>query len=69
MEETKTKTLNLSIECRAYYNAHIEVPANLTFNEAIEYAKQRLDEVPIEGHLEYISGSDVLDIDNCNFNE
>lgn len=49
MEETKTKTLNLSIECRAYYNSHIEVP--------------------IEGHLEYISGSDVLDIDNCNFNE
>lgn len=58
MEETKTKTLNLSIECRAYYNSHIEVPANLTF-----------DEVPIEGHLEYVSGSDVLDIDNCNFNE
>ena len=39
MEETKTKTLNLSIECRAYYNSHIEVPANLTFDKAIEYAK------------------------------
>lgn len=69
MEESKTRTLNLTVKCLAYYNSHIEVPTNLTLNEAIEYARQRLDEVPIEGHLEYVSGSDVLDIDNCDFSE
>lgn len=69
MEEAKTRTLNLTVKCQASYSSRIEVPADLTLNEAIEYAKQRLDEVPIEGHLEYVSGSDVLDIDNCDFNE
>ena len=69
MEETKTRTLNLSIDCRAYYNSHIEVPTDLTLNEAIEYARQRLDEVPIRGCVKYIPGYDALDVNNCNFNE
>lgn len=67
MEKTKTRTLNLTIECRAYYNSSIEVPADLTLDEAIEYAEQHLDEVPIEDHLEYVPGSDALGTDNCDF--
>ena len=35
-----------------------------TFPEAIAYAKEHLDEIPL-GALEYISDSDVLDEDGC----
>lgn len=45
------------------------MPAELTLNEAIEYAKQRLDEVPIRGWVKYIPGYDALDINNCDFSE
>lgn len=69
MEEIKTRTLNLSVKCRASYSSRIEVPADLTLNEAIEYARQRLDEVPIRGSVRYIPGYDALDIDNCDFSE
>lgn len=51
------KTLNLTVMCQAYYNSSIEVPDDMTFDEAIEYAKQHLDEVPIVGSLIYVSNS------------
>lgn len=69
MDETKTRTLNLTVKCRASYSSRIEVPADLTLNEAIEYARQRIDEVPIKGGVRYIPGYDSLDIDNCDFSE
>ena len=45
-----------------------EVPDNMTLEEAIEYAKKHLDEIPC-GELEYISESDELDEENCDFGE
>lgn len=38
----------------------------VSFEEAIEYAKEHINEIPC-GELEYISDSDVLDEENCNF--
>ena len=61
------KTLNLTVMCQAYYNSSIEVPDDMTLEEAIEYAKQHLDEVPIVDGLEYVSDSDELDVENCEF--
>lgn len=62
------KRLNLTVNCQAVYNSSILVPANLNFDEAIAYAYQRLDQVPV-GHLEYIGGSETLDTDNCDFDD
>lgn len=62
------KRLNLTVNCQAVYNSSILVPANLTFEEAIAYAYQHLDQVPV-GPLEYMSGSETLDTDNCDFDE
>ena len=33
------RKLNVTIECLAMYNSSIMVPSELTFEEAIEYAK------------------------------
>lgn len=61
------KRLNLTIQCMAIYNSGIDVPDEMSIDEAIEYAKQHLKEVPL-GVLEYVADSDVLDEENCDFN-
>lgn len=67
-QETKTRLLNVTVTCQAVYNSSIAVPANLSFEDSIAYAKAHLDEIPL-GALEYISGSDELDEENCDFEE
>lgn len=62
------KTLNVTVQCMAVYNSSIEVPDDMTLKEAIEYAKDHLDEIPC-GELDYISNSDELDEENCDFEE
>lgn len=62
------KRLNLTVQCLAVYNSGIDVPDDLDLAAAIEYAKEHLAEIPT-GTLEYISDSDVLDEDNCDFQE
>lgn len=64
----KTKRLNVTATCMAVYNSAIDVPAELTLDEAIQYAKEHIDEIPV-GVLEYIGDSDQLDEENCNFDE
>lgn len=59
------KRLNVTVQCMAFYNSSIEVPNDMTLEEAIEYAKEHLDEIPC-GELEYIS-DDELDEENCDF--
>ena len=61
------KRLNVTVFCKAVYNGGIDVPDNMTLEEAIEYAKAHLDEIPC-GELDYVS-DDELDEQNCNFNE
>lgn len=60
------KRLNVTIQCLAVYNNHIDVPDNLTFEEAITYAKEHIGEIPL-GTLEYVRDSDTLDEGNCDF--
>lgn len=69
VKREKTKKLNLTITCQAIYQSHIMVPNDMSFEEAIEYAKQHLNECNIETPLEYIRDSDELDEENCDFVE
>ena len=61
----ETKTLKVTILCKSYYNASIEVPAHMNFNEAIAYVEEHLDEIPVTD-LEYV-GEDKVDVPNCEF--
>ncbi len=63
----KTKTLNVGVFCSAYYNSFIEVPADMSLEEAIEYAQEHIKELPVTNGLKYVKGSDKLDKDNCDF--
>jgi hypothetical protein len=60
------KKLNVTICCMAVYNSSIDVPKEMTLEEAIDYAKIHINEIPI-GEMEYISDSDELDEENCSF--
>ena len=60
--------LKVAATCMAWYNSEIDVPDGMTREEAIEYAKQHIDEIPV-GELEYISDSDEIDEENCDFAE
>ena len=62
------KKLNVTVQCMTIYNSTIEVPDDMTLDEAIEYAQENLDKIPL-GELEYGPDSDQLDCDNCDFEE
>lgn len=64
----KRKKLYVTATCLAVYNSSILVPANLSLEEAIQYAKDHIQEISI-GDLEYISDSDELDEENCCFED
>lgn len=56
----KTKKLKLRVWCEAYYDTELEVPENMTLEQAYAYAEEHLDEVPLT-NLEYLEDSDNLD--------
>lgn len=63
------KKLNVTSWCKAIYNGSIDIPDdNMTLKEAIQYAKEHIDEISIS-QLDYVSGSDELDEENCDFEE
>jgi hypothetical protein len=62
-----TRTLDVTCTCQAYYTSSIEVPADFTLKQAIEYAKDHIRDIPIQSSLEYVSESDELDEENCEF--
>lgn len=68
IENKKMKTLNVTMICKSVYNSSIEVPKEMILEEAIEYAKEHINEIPL-GEMEYISDSDELDEENCDFDE
>ena len=63
------KKLNVTIIYSVVGVSSIMVPDNLTIEEAIEYAKEHINEIPTPFQAEYISDSDVIDEENCNFDK
>ena len=62
------KNLNVTVECTAVYNSTIMVPDELTLEEAIQYAKDHIDEIWV-GELSYIPDSDTIDEEDCDFDD
>lgn len=62
------KTLNVNVFCSAYYNSFIQVPDDMSLEEAIEYARKNIKKLPVvSGRLYYVEGSDKIDEENCDF--
>lgn len=63
------KKLNVTIEFSMVGVSSIMVPDNLTLEEAIEYAKNHINEIPTPSQADYICDSDIIDEHNCDFDE
>lgn len=61
------KTLNVTVNCLGVYNSSIQVPDNMTIDEAIKYASEHLDLISM-GQVEW-AGDTNLDEENCNFDD
>lgn len=61
------KTLNVKVICKAVYSSEIKVPDELTLEEAIEYAKQHMDDINV-GEMDWISDEEIYE-DDCDFEE
>ena len=62
----ETKTLNVIMTCQAVYYSTIEVPSDLSLEEAKEYAEKHADNIPIT-FLSRVPDSDELLLDSCSF--
>ena len=62
------KKFNVTIQCMAVYTATIEVDDDASYEEALEEARMNLSEIPL-GELEYVQDSDILDEENCYFED
>lgn len=67
-DTSETRRLNVTVSCMAVYNSCIEVPFDLSFEQALQYAQQHIDEIPL-GSLNYVPDSDELDVENCDFED
>lgn len=61
------KKLNVVCTCMACYTSSIEVPADYTLEQAITYAREHIDEIPVASDLEYIGGGDEVAEEHCEF--
>lgn len=60
------RKLNVAVQCMATYNSEIEVPDDMSLENAVEYAKEHIDEINI-GELNWVSDSDEIDEEHCFF--
>lgn len=63
------KRLCVGVYYQAYGHSFIDVPDELNIDEAIQYAKDHWDGVPLPSGAEYVLGSDEIDEEGCDFEE
>ena len=62
----ETKTFHVGVICTAFYKSELQVSADMTADEAWEYAQNHLDDIPV-GDLEWVGDCEVDDPSNCHF--
>lgn len=65
--QEQTKRLHIKMAYTFVGDTYIDVPAELTLEEAAEYAQEHLSEIPVAENAEYIMDSDYFDLDDCEF--
>ena len=65
----KTKTLHISMAYTFVGDTSIEVPVDMTLEEAFEYAQEHTNEIPVASNAEYVPDSDDFEIEDCEFEE
>lgn len=65
----KTKTFNITYQYSMIGTVSIAVPNNMSIDEAIQYAKDKVNELPLPQNAQYVGDSCIVDEENCDFSE
>lgn len=63
------KTLHLTVFVTSIGDTSIQVPDHMTLEEALQYAKEHMDEVALPSNLDPAHESMQLDEENCDFED
>jgi hypothetical protein len=63
------KKFNVTYQFSGVVTVSINVPEHFTEKEAIEYAKEHAEDLPLSSSWEYLPGSSIIDEENCDFEE
>lgn len=63
----ETKSLHVGVWTSCYYDGWIDVPDDMTLDEAISYARKHVEKIPVEGDMEYIPSNNEIDEESCYF--
>lgn len=63
------KNLHLTVFVTSIGDTSIRVPDHFTLEEALQYAMEHLDEVPMPSNLDPAHESMTLDEENCDFED
>lgn len=62
-----TKLLKVAIIAKYWGYSAIEIPKDMSLEDAIEYAKDHIDNIALPNDPCYITDSDEIDEENCKF--
>ena len=69
MEEKKFKTLHLTVFVTGVGDTSIQVPEEMSLEEALKYAAEHADEIRMPSNVDFNSSNLVFDEDNCDFED
>lgn len=61
------KVLHINMSYIYTGDTSIKVPDNMTLEEAYEYAKENIWDIPVASNAEYVPDSDDFELEDCNF--
>lgn len=67
-EVFEMKRLDVSCTCSCVYRSFIDVPDEMSLREAVCYAKEHFDEIPV-GEISLLNGTNKLEEEMCGFFE
>lgn len=65
----ESKKFNITYQYSMIGTITIDVPKDMTIEEALKYAEDNIEDLPLPDNAEYISESCLLDQENCDFDE
>ena len=65
--EGKKRRLNILMNCIGYYKTHVDVPEEMSLEEAVAYANSIKDDLTIESDIEWIDDLGEICEEDCGF--
>ena len=65
--EGKKRRLNISMACIGVYTTHVDVPEEMSLEEAVAYANSVKDDLFVESDIEWVDDLGEIRLEDCDF--